>query len=430
MLAGLPIAWAQATGTDPDSLAILALRRWCASLTLSSPEATPRPFGLWAWLLGLAVLLLLALLAQGPSRAFGQFFDVPGHARLFSAASRRLRRSGRLVPTMLGATVLAWTASQYLSHAKAERLADLVLLRKTKSLGEMAFEQGTLAGLTPWRDLFGLGDVLVLVVAATALVFKLSADRWGSPSARAREAGPWWTTPCWGALALYAMYRMACLLADGSGLPLGGCMLAEAAIVPMLTSLADGLLLAWVLVELRDADAPQGAPLDVGGAVGLLPGAALACVAGLPARYLAAGVWLALPHLPAWAARPLLANFVRGWGLVGLQGCALALVGMAGAVAWTRGSTGAAILGYGRLLRAEGGHLVALLTGSTLAAGGVSALAYAIVLSLPAQAWVLSAADSYAHYATLPIGLVLASALVELGRRASPQTSADALPAS
>ena len=94
-------------------------------------------------------------------------------------------------------------------------------------------------------------------------------------------------------------------------------------------------------------------------------------------------------------------------------------VGLAGAVAWTGGLARLrAIVGYGRMLRAEGGRLVALLAATGLAAGGASALAYALVLSLPSQAWVLAAADGYAHYATLPIGLVVASALVELGGRA------------
>lgn len=419
MLAGPWISWAQATGPDPDALAIQALRRWCEGLTLSSPEPVPGPTGLWALLLGLAAALLLAILVQGPSRALGQFFDLPGHFRLLSAASLRLRRSGRLVATLLGTTVMSWTASQYFTHANADRLADLVLLKKTRSLGELAVEQGTLAALTPWRDVFGLGSVLVLVAVATALIFKLAADRWGAPSARAAAAGPWWTTPCWGALAFFVTYRAVSTLLAG-GLPFGGWLLADAPVVPSLTALADGLLLGWVLAELRGSDSPEGSPLDVGAAVRLLPGAMLACLLALPARYVAIGTWLALPRLPIRAGRPLLAYVVRGWGPIGLQGAALGLVGIAGAVAWTRGTPGSALIGYARMLRAEGGRLAALLAGSCVAAGGVSALAYALVLSMPAQAWVLSAADAYAHYATLPIGLLLTSALVELGAAAVP----------
>jgi hypothetical protein len=52
---------------------------------------------------------------------------------------------------------------------------------------------------------------------------------------------------------------------------------------------------------------------------------------------------------------------------------------------------------------------------------------------MPAQPWILLAADSYAHYAGLPVGLVGLAALVELGERArrtskaaSPDEDADA----
>jgi hypothetical protein len=57
---------------------------------------------------------------------------------------------------------------------------------------------------------------------------------------------------------------------------------------------------------------------------------------------------------------------------------------------------------------------------AAVAAGMVSAAAYAILLLLPAQSWVLNAADSYAHFATLPVGLWALSALIELGRRSLP----------
>jgi hypothetical protein len=77
--------------------------------------------------------------------------------------------------------------------------------------------------------------------------------------------------------------------------------------------------------------------------------------------------------------------------------------------------------GYWRLLHAEGGRLVGALAWAGAAAGGASALAYFLVLSLPPQPWVLAAADSYAHYATLPVGLLLLSALVELGGRSLPE---------
>jgi hypothetical protein len=63
---------------------------------------------------------------------------------------------------------------------------------------------------------------------------------------------------------------------------------------------------------------------------------------------------------------------------------------------------------------------VAALALAGVAAGAISALAYLVVLSLPISTWALAAADSYAHYGTIPVGLILASSLIELGERSLP----------
>jgi hypothetical protein len=113
-----------------------------------------------------------------------------------------------------------------------------------------------------------------------------------------------------------------------------------------------------------------------------------------------------------------------------VQAGALALAGIAGAVAWSRGSLGEAIRGYGRLLRAEGGRLVGVFGIAGLAAGVLAGLTYVAVLSLPTATWLLNAADSYAHYATLPVGLWTLAALVELGERSLPEATLAASEAS
>ncbi|MBX6316380.1 MAG: hypothetical protein IRY99_26230, partial [Isosphaeraceae bacterium] len=359
----MPMLWAQApAATDRLTVPLLALRRWYTSLTLSSPDPVPNRAGLWTWLAGLGALLLLAMIAQGPARALRQLFDLVGHARLASAALGRLRRAGRLVAVLLGVTVLAWTGSQFASYNKEERRDDLLALLKTKSLRELSMEQGVLAGLTPLRDLCGLGDNLLLLVGATVLVFRLSAGRWGGDLRPFSTEAPVPTsaTLCWGSAWLYAMYRFAAMVIDPDGLPLGGCFVIEAGIIPLFMALADGLLLAWVLAELRAAG-PEGfgcESIDVAGAVVRVPAATLACVAALPARYVATGVWLLLYDVPSLANLAWLRGCVRGWGLVKLQGVALVTAGLAGAAAWGRGTIGEAIRGYGRLLRAEGGRLV------------------------------------------------------------------------
>lgn len=403
---------------------VIALKRWYGSLTLSSPDPLPSGVGLWAWLAGMGGLLLLAILAQGPGRAIRQFLDLAGLARLVSAALGRLRRSGRLVAVLLGATVVAWTAWQAPLHNREGKREELALLLKSKGRTTFAIEQGALAAITPFRDLLSLGDILVLVVGGAAVVFKFSADRWGrfedSPIA-GRPAVGGWTTACWIGAGLYAMYRLAGLIVEPEGLPpLGGVLFVEVGIVPVLMLLTDGLLLAWVLVELRGhpgGDDEEG--FDVADTIALVPAAILGCLVGLPARYVATTVGLAFfYHLPAnLGSSPWIRTFLGGWGLAWLQAAALACVGLVGAAAWSRGTLGGVLVGYGRLLRAEGGRLAGLMAIVGLGAGVASALAYYAVLAMPAQPWILLAADSYAHYAGLPVGLIGLAALVELGGR-------------
>ena len=231
---------------------------------------------------------------------------------------------------------------------------------------------------------------------------------------------------------MYALYRIISLLMGAGDIPLGEALPpgAEAVVIPLavgiplLMALADGLVLAWILAELREARSGDAGdtPLEPWHAVALMPGAALACVAALPARYVAAGVLIGSLHLPSTALTGPLGAYVRwqlGAGLAVLQAASLATLGLAGAVCWSRGTLLGVVLGYLRLLRAEAGHLVAALALASLAAAIVAAVAYAVVLALPPQTWVLAAADSYSHYATLPIGLLTLAVLVELGKRAA-----------
>ncbi|WP_254053254.1 hypothetical protein [Singulisphaera sp. GP187] len=431
-LIGLPIVWAQASsGTNANALALLSLRRWYSSLTLSSPESVPSLFGLWAWLLGMATLLIVVMAFQGPKRALGQLFDFPGHFRLIAGALIRLRRSGRVVAVTIGMTVLAWTVSQIRTYHLAQGKDDLILLTKSRGLGELAVEQGILAGLTPLRDLVGLADNFPLLLLATIVLFRVSAERWSGPyvplSLR-RDRQVVWGELVWGGGALYLLYRLVSLASGTGDLPLGGLIMVEVIIIPVLMLLLDAGLLSWVLVELRNAglgDTGNDA-LDTNEVVRMLPGAMLTCLAVLPARYLATAVLLATLDMPGSVTNSLVGRYVRwqlNWGLADLQGAALVVAGVAGVVAWTRGTVGGTVRGYPRLLAAEGGHLAALLTLAGLAAGTLSALAYMIVLSLPAQTWVLAAADGYAHYATLPVGLVTLAGLVELGERSLPMAT-------
>jgi hypothetical protein len=154
-----------------------------------------------------------------------------------------------------------------------------------------------------------------------------------------------------------------------------------------------------------------------------MPGAALACLLAMPARYLTTALLLASLYFPASLASTSLGAYVRwqlGEGLIVLQSAAMATAAMAGAVAWTRGSLGESLRGYGRLLASQGGRVVATFAMAGLLGGTLAGVAYALVLALPTSTWVLASADAYAHYLTLPVGLWTLSALVELAERALP----------
>ena len=441
----LPVLWAQtqaqataATSTtgNPTALAPLALRRWSSSLTLSSPESVPSLFGLWVWLAALGGLFALAVLFQGPARAFRQLVDLPGHARLAFDSARRLRKASRTLAAVVGLTVLSWTGSQSIAYSRAEGRDDVIQLTRARHLAELAVEQGVLAGLTPLRDVAGLGANLPLLVVATVLLFRAAADVWGGPErpkSGADSLGPGASGRAnagWTCGALLILYRLVSIGSGQTELPLGGCLMVEALVVPALLAVGDGLILAWLLAELRDAGSssadPHGDALDARAAVGLLPASILACLVALPARYLAAAVLLASMYLPSSAGRTAVGAFVRwqlGHGLAEVQGAALVVAGLAGAAAWGSGGAREAVRGYARLLSSQGARLVVAFALSGLASGAAAAFAYIIVLSHPAAPWVLNAADSYAHYATLPIGLLLLSALVELGERSLPEAS-------
>ncbi len=438
-LQALPWIWAQSQppAASPNSMALLALRRWFASLTLSSPESIPDHLHpILAFLAGLAFLLALALIFQGPVAVLKQLFDLPGHIRIVRDASRRVWLAGRLIAIVIGFTVLGWTASQALVFMREDvRRLDLAMLTKSRGPAEIALEQGILAGLTPLRDLAALGDNLTLVLIVVVVAFRASLDLpgWGIPPEYfGKEARPVpvsrWSTAIWGAASLYALYRAVGWGAGSGDLPPGGCLVVEAALIPILMMICDGFLLAWVLTELRNAGLGLSGEdrLDIRQAIALMPASALACVLALPSRYVATFVFLTSAYFPTWLHATSLGRYVRwqlGWGLTDLQAAGFAMIGLAGAVAWTRGTIRGSLAGYRRLLTAHGGHLIAVLAMAGAAGGLLAGSVYGILLLLPSQSWVLGAADAYSHYVTLPVGLWTLAAVITLAERSLPSAS-------
>ena len=119
---------------------------------------------------------MIATIAQGPVKALRQVFDMPGHFRLARAATRRVWRSSRTIAAAIAFTVISWTAAETAVYSYESGRSDLLLLTKSRRLGEVALEQGILAGLTSLRDVAGLGDNLPLLIVAAIVVFRASID--------------------------------------------------------------------------------------------------------------------------------------------------------------------------------------------------------------------------------------------------------------
>ncbi|MFO0891566.1 MAG: hypothetical protein U0790_20785 [Isosphaeraceae bacterium] len=452
----LPLLWAQAVGAaggdpgsgttavtaNPAALASLALRRWFSGQTLSSPQAIPDLHGLRALAAGLLALLILAVCFQGFATTVRQVLHLRAHVGLVRRATVRVWRAGRLVAAAITFTVVAWTGSQtlaFLTDRPEKGRADLTLLTRSRDTGELALDQGILAALTPLRDLAALADNLPLLLCAVYLVFRASSGtlpplesagvRPGErPASRASaHAGSLtgWSTLIWGCGALYLLYRLVARFLGSTDLPLGGCLVVEALLIPVMMAICDGFLLAWLLAELRNAGFEEGREDRSHPVLGLelMPAAVLGCVLVLPARYVGTLVWLTTQHLPTTVTATPLGQYIRwqlGWGLVDFQAGSLVFLGLIGVVAWSRGSVGEVVAGFGRLLRLEGGHLVVAVALAAAASCVLAAMIYPLILLLPPAGWVLPAADSYSHYLTLPAGLWTLAALIELAQRSLP----------
>lgn len=437
---GSPLIWAQATGAGSSAAAAyLALRRWCGGLTLSPSRPAPDWEIFWIIAAGPLLLVMLAMSVQGPGAALRQLVDVPGHVRLVREATTRVWRAVGMVTALLTLTVLSWTASQcvgfFLEDAERGR-SDLLMLKRGRTPVELVAEHAATAAVTPLRDVAGLGDSLPILAAALAIV--LSAGRLRAVSRGPRPTGgplgfhgyeqegvSGWQGVVGACLGLHLLYRLFCRLAGGGDLPVGNCLLIEVAIIPFLMLICDGFLLAWVLVEIRDGEPSEDfrSRFDPSRAFGLMPAACLGCLAALPGRYVATALVLASQHFPAsWMSTEpgRVLRWSLGPGLVWIQTASLAAMGVVGAIAWSGGGWREAWLGFRRTLRREGGRMAVATAMAVGSCAVLSAVAYTLVQALPPAGWVLPAADAYAHYATLPVGLWTLAVFVALAERVLP----------
>ena len=317
-----------------------------------------------------------------------------------------------------------------------DRRVELTVLTKSRSLGELAFEQGVLAGLTPLRDVAALGDNLTLVLIVVVVVFRASLDLpgWAIPPDYDRKhvrttPVSRWSTAIWGAGSLYALYRAVGWGAGNGDLPLGGCLVVEAALVPIMMVICDGFLLAWVLTELRNA----GLDIDRRGSARYPPGDRLdagVCACVRPGLSIALRGDLRLAELRPTSRRGSMPRSLAPT-CAGSSAGDLPIFKPSGLPWWVlpESSPGAGARSGDRLSDSEGFSPPTAATWSSswpwraAAAALLAGSVYAILLLLPSQNWVLGAADSYAHYVTLPVGLWVLAAVITLAERSLPSAA-------
>ena len=118
------------------------------------------PGRLWAWLLGLLALLVLAVVAPGAEAGAGATRRRAGaRPAARGVAARGFGTRGGPWRCWWARSCWPGPLSQFPHFADPSRLNDLLVFTQSKTLGELALaEQGVLAALTPLRDLCGLGD--------------------------------------------------------------------------------------------------------------------------------------------------------------------------------------------------------------------------------------------------------------------------------
>ena len=418
--------------TNSADAMLLALKRWVGGGTLTSPDAVASPdFQARFWLVGLLLLALVGLLRQGPRAFVVGLFDWSSVRRLIGQGLSRLKQRP-VVPLALGGFILvSWTTIQLLHYADPLGVDNLQKALRTKTLPVMSLEQGLLAALTPLRDLTNLADCWPLVAAAALIAFHFTNKLQWVPQAtmqRSLRRAQFWAQCFWVSASVWLFYRMVLGGSSEGGLPLNSGAYIEIVVEPLFMLLIDAVLLSWILTELRDAPFAYNDTLlpNVEHVLSLLPGLALVNFLVVPGRYFAHSLWLVwnsvvdLIATNGVAPQGVVEYVVWGlsWGILDMQAIAFPLIILTGAAAWGRGS----VLETFRIASRMLGNSAATLFLITLFCGILNLISTAVIstliLSHPTEPWVLMSADSYCHYASLYVGLLLVACYVQLGEDA------------
>lgn len=414
------LLFAQGTSSDAN-LAPLARRLLRGGLGTAPGSSVDLLLLVLGWLV---VLAIVTGLLQGDWKKWLRgLVDVRGHFEQLGAGLEILRRNKRPLWVILAAAVMGWTGwslGVWQDAASKDELEGMLAVHDN-SATSWAAAHGLAVAVVPLRDLLSLGDLMALVLGACVLLFARTAElaqhlRFETRAVEnvrlKRRIGTIWV-----GLIILAAYRMLVFLVNPADAPLADCMYINAVAMPVLTLLADGILLSWVLTEfgrglLNHFDWESD---DTVAFVRNIPAAMLACGLVNPGRYAIMAFAITEAQFntsstwPASRWAPIL------WASTIAQVVGLAWFAFPAVVAVSRrGRLRDIFWAYLTLLRRAGGQVVGLTALAILLDWLALMPFYWIFGTMQRETWSLLGAASYGHYATLIVGIILLAGTTQL----------------
>ncbi|MFM7591265.1 MAG: hypothetical protein ACKO85_05660 [Isosphaeraceae bacterium] len=408
---------------------LLTVKRWIGQSTLSHPSPVSNgDFQASYWLVAMGLLLLLGLVFQGPGKFASGLLKWSIARETIKSGLNRLKQRMVLPLALTGLLLASWTTSQFLNYSDASGLNDLQLSLRTKTIPVFSLELGFLAALVPLRDLTSLADAWPFILVASVASFHFSNKMQFVPRSvandkenRARSI----SQAVWALSAIWLLYRVVVGSSSEGGLPLVTGVFVESLLEPALMLFLDSIILAWAITEICDSFRLEQTDIAprLPEVFALLPAVVVVNFILMPGRYLAHFIWIFWNSLAAtsfagsnpsyYAEMTRIFFWALSDGLIYIQVMVFPLIVLAGSClngkmrdTWKIAVT---------MLRNQASTIFLILAFLGLADVAGVAMINSLVLSHPAESWVLLAADSYCHYFTLFTGLLLLAALIELG---------------
>jgi hypothetical protein len=414
------LLFAQTTSSDAN-LAPLARRLLRGGLGTAPGSSGDLLLLVLGWL---GVLAVVTALLQGDRKKWLRgLVDIRGHFEQLGAGLEILRRNKRPLWVILAAAVMGWTGwslGVWQDAASKDELEGMLAVHENSATA-LAASHGLAAAIVPLRDFVGLGDLMPLVLGACVLLFARTAElaqhlrnrmRTIENTRLKRRIGTIWI-----GLIVLAAYRGLIFLVSPGNAPMADCMFINAVAMPLLTLVADGLLLSWVLTEFGRGllNHFDWEPSDSVAFVRSIPAAMLACGLANPGRYVLLACAIAEAQFNASSTWP-----AARWEPI-LWGCT---IGQVAGLTWFAFPAVIAVCRRGRLLdtfhsyvtllRRAGGQVVGL-TALAILLNLLALLPfYWIFGTMQRETWSLLGAASYGHYTTLIVGIILLAGTTQL----------------